>query len=758
MSRVPLRGYADFPSVCPGENLTFRLNCDVAGPVTGELIRLIKGDARPDGPTSREEVVEEFAPVTFDVSPQRTQSGSYVQIPDPAGTLIGGGGLSIQLFLWPTTVGKARQGVIGRYDDASGRGWLLSLENGKLVFTIGDGDQTASVGAEFPLFPEVWYSVVASFDPGAGRLTLAHRCVRNRVNSRVGLVVDLQTDSSANAPTTIAPTDSHTPVVIGGIAESGDPARTWVIHSFNGKIDAPGIYGPGAVPDFLPEACGARADNLIARWDFSAGVSKAGIGTDLVPDLLDPGLGGECLNQPDRGMTGWNWDGSEENFVHAPELYGALWFHEDSLDDCRWDPSMSITVPEGLPSGAYALRTSQYGYTDQIPFFVLPPRGTATAKVLFLVPTFTYLAYANSQVMQNADVAQVVMGVITVLEARDLELHEDIGQYGLSLYDNHADGRGVQYSTWRRPILNMRPGYRHEYGSTWGFPADLDVIAWLTAQHIDFDVATDHDLVTEGPELLKRYSAVLTGSHPEYYSGQMLDAWEDYLSDGGRGMYLGGNGFYWITTPHPEKGWLVEVRRGESGDQAWRARPGELFHSTTGERGGLWRHRGRAPQKLWGVGYVSHCLDSSTGYVMLPDAAEPSTSWITEGIDISQRLGEFGHIGGGAAGLEVDHVDVALGTPPHVMLLGSSTGLSVNAMLVPEEQYFSYPGMNGREHPSVRADLTYFTTPSGGAVFSVGSISWCGSLAFDDYNNNISRITGNVLRRFMADEPVPAVY
>lgn len=84
MSRVPLRGYADFPSVCPGEDLTFRLNCDVAGPVTGELIRLIKGDARPDGPTSREEVVEEFAPVTFDVTPQRTQSGSYVQIPDPA--------------------------------------------------------------------------------------------------------------------------------------------------------------------------------------------------------------------------------------------------------------------------------------------------------------------------------------------------------------------------------------------------------------------------------------------------------------------------------------------------------------------------------------------------------------------------------------------------------------------------------------------------------------------------------------------------
>ena len=45
----------------------------------------------------------------------------------------------------------------------------------------------------------------------------------------------------------------------------------------------------------------------------------------------------------------------------------------------------------------------------------------------------------------------------------------------------------------------------------------------------------------------------------------MLDAWEEYLADGGRAMYLGSNGFYWVTSWHPEKPWTdrgAEVRAG----------------------------------------------------------------------------------------------------------------------------------------------------------------------------------------------------
>ena len=46
------------------------------------------------------------------------------------------------------------------------------------------------------------------------------------------------------------------------------------------------------------------------------------------------------------------------------------------------------------------------------------------------------------------------------------------------------------------------------------------------------------------------------------------------------------------------------------------------------------------------------------------------------------------------------------------------------------------------------AEIVVFDTPSGGSVFSVGSISWPASLPVDE---NVSRITANVLRRFVGE-------
>jgi N,N-dimethylformamidase len=58
-------------------------------------------------------------------------------------------------------------------------------------------------------------------------------------------------------------------------------------------------------------------------------------------------------------------------------------------------------------------------------------------------------------------------------------------------------------------------------------------------------------------------------------------------------------------------------------------------------------------------------------------------------------------------------------------------------------------------NPLVHADLAFLEYPNGGAVFSTGSIAWSGSLSYNNYTNNVSRITENVLRRFSADAPIP---
>lgn len=74
-------------------------------------------------------------------------------------------------------------------------------------------------------------------------------------------------------------------------------------------------------------------------------------------------------------------------------------------------------------------------------------------------------------------------------------------------------------------------------------------------------------------------------------------------------------------------------------------------------------------------------------------------------------------------------------------------------MIVPDEIGLNHSAMGGDQNPKVRADMTFFETPGGGAVFSVGSIAWPGSLPYNGYDNNVSKICENVLRRFVDDTP-----
>lgn len=756
MARLQVRGYTDRPNYRPGDEVTFYVSSEHAGRATGRIVRLRHGDPDPTGPGIREEQVDGDSCAQLSVRPQSTDVGGCVVVPTAGAHGVPANELSLHLFVWPTTPHAGRQVLASSTDAATGEGWTVVIEDGspQLQATGSDGSRRTLLGGG-PVFPEVWYSIALSHD-ATGELRLDQRAVVNSTNSRLSRVVDIAEHYEDRAARADPVFELRGPLLFAAEQSPGSSEGATRDH-FNGKLDSPALVS-GALTEH--DLASLRADSglaegrYVARWDFG---HPETVDTDRVADVSGGGLDGTCVNQPDRAMTGWNWRGIEEHFVHAPHEYGALWFHADSLDDCRWEPTTTWRVPDNLRSGAYALEVTFNGTADQIPFFVVPRQDQKRAPIALLLPTFSYLAYANSQVMQNAPVGQTIMGVISVLEDIDLELHESRGEYGLSTYDHHLDGGGVAYSSWRRPILNLRPRYRHEFGSVWQFPADLHLIDWLDELGFDYDVITDHDLAAEGADLLKRYNAVITGTHPEYYSGEMLDAWEEFLATGGRGMYLAGNGFYWITSQHPDKPWVIEVRKGEQGDQAWRARPGELFHSTTGERGGLWRMRARAPQKLFGTGFIAHGLDRSTGYYQLPDARDQRTSWITEGIDDSEIIGNFGLVNGGASGLEVDCVNYTLGTPPNAQLLASSRGHSLNAQLVPEEQMFAHAGSNGVEDPAIRADIVYFTTKAGGAMFSTSSMAWCGSLSHNDYDNNVSTMTANVLRRFADPQPLPPV-
>jgi N,N-dimethylformamidase len=303
----------------------------------------------------------------------------------------------------------------------------------------------------------------------------------------------------------------------------------------------------------------------------------------------------------------------------------------------------------------------------------------------------------------------------------------------------------------------MRPKYRAPgIGGAWQFPADLSIIAWLEHMRYDYEVLTDEDLHREGLAALKPYAAVINSTHCEYYSERMLDATEDYLAEGGRLLYLSGNGYYWAVGFRDEEPWVMEVRKLEAGSRAWQARPGEHYLATTGDRSGLWRHRNRAPQKLVGVGFTSEGMDQSVGYRRMPDSYHRSASWVFEGVT-EEVFGGFGLAAGGAAGFEVDRYELALGTPPHALILASSEPFTDNFPLVQEEVMFMTPGLGGTQHPLVRCDMVYFTTPQNGAVFSASSIAWGSALPCNGFDNAVSRVMKNVVDAFLKPGQLPGV-
>ena len=463
--------------------------------------------------------------------------------------------------------------------------------------------------------------------------------------------------------------------------------------------------------------------------------------TTRIVDTGPNGLHGRLVNCPLRAVTGHAWSGGEFDFRRAPEEYAAIHFHSTDLDDARWDRSFAWRVPDDARSGVYAARLSAEGAVDHVPFVVLPP-AARRKRVAVLLPTMTYLAYAN--VRRGSKAAPSRPPHWDPIPGRHDRYLANHPEYGRSVYDWHADGSRITFTSHLRPIPNLRPDYRMVYvDAPRHLGADLFLIDWLEAMGIEYDVLTDHHLHREGAAALAGHDVVITGSHPEYVSRPMRDTLEAWVGSGGRLMYLGGNGFYWLVSLHPELPHTMEFR----------ARCGEVAERRhlNGDLGGLWTDLGRPPERLTGIGMAGQGFDGrSRGYLRSPESSYDDVSFAFRGIARDEVIGEFGLVMNGAAGDEIDRHRPLRGAPPQTRLLASSLP-HTEAYLMPDagDQVEHYE-TDGNRHDFVRSDIVTFETAGGGRVFSAGSISLSGSLSFNGYRNNVSRMIENVLREFLA--------
>lgn len=765
-----LTGYGSKWSVEQGERIDFHVNCDGPTSYRAELVRLIHGDTHPSGPGFKEQRVESPVDGVHPGRPQAIHAGSYAMVLDRHPLRVDS--FTMQCWIWPTMPTKVdgywapgEQMIMGKWARGSGFGLFLDLD-GRICLRVNDQTLTASD----PVRDRAWHFVAATFDAGTGEAVLHHEPqIRYALDPAPSTTTTVFAEPAVH--TSVPFTFAAHPTATVADAASRQPHGWTMTGHYNGKIDSARLCNRvlsrleietmklGAAPGMDERRGIAPSPELgaaiVAAWDFGLQIPTRTI-VDGGPYRLD----GELVGMPARGMTGHNWSGAQFSWAVDHREYGAIHFHDDDLDDARWDVDFTLGVPEDLPSAVYAIKlTTDDGDEDYIPFMVRTPLGRPQAKIAVIMSTTDYMAYANEHQASNFGSVEALL-YRTPIMAREnifLSVHRE---YGYSLYDTHSDGSGVHLSSRLRPVLNMRPKYDSWLTqSPWQFNADLHLIDWLTELGYQFDVITDEDISYDGLMRIEGYNVLITGSHPEHKDGHYLDAIHAYKERGGRLMYMGGDGFYWRHTFHPAygRGEVTELRRCESGIRPWQAQPGEYHHQSDGRLGGMWRFLGRDMAAVSGTSMVAQGFDISTYFKRTPESVDPRVAWAFEGIGYDERLGDFGLVGGGAAGAELDTVDTTLGSPPHTLLVATSAGLHTDAYLTVTELILTNaPGHTGTQNPRIRADMAFHETPNGGAVWAFSSISYCGSLSHNNYANNISTLTANVLNRFMQDGPLPA--
>jgi hypothetical protein len=241
-------------------------------------------------------------------------------------------------------------------------------------------------------------------------------------------------------------------------------------------------------------------------------------------------------------------------------------------------------------------------------------------------------------------------------------------------------------------------------------PAEWRLLGWMEREQFACDYYAETQL-HDGTLDLSRYRLLIIAVHPEYWTRTMYDRVKRWVfEEGGRLMYLGGNGL----------NCEVELQ-GNSAMTVHNGQIESLWSSGMGGRDSRFAMRHESEASLLGVVFTpSGAMTGAPYQTLRPDHWVFADTGLTQG-ELFGQASLHRRCPGGASGHETDKRSPS--SPANTVVL--ARGLN--------------PDNGG-------AEMVLFETPSGGQVFSVGSINYVASLPIDPV---ISTITANVLRRFL---------
>jgi len=339
---------------------------------------------------------------------------------------------------------------------------------------------------------------------------------------------------------------------------------------------------------------------------------------------------------------------------------------EKNLRECRWEPSVSLTIPDDWPSGVYLgrLKTlrdkSGFGYWQSYVIFIV--KDDRPADILFQCSDNTWQAY-NPWPKNN------------------------------SLY-THPNGNQGPWAdvSFDRPYAMYAQIYENpqSIGSGEWLCFEFPFAYWLESMGYDVTYCSNSDMLT--PDRGMKCKTMLSVGHDEYWDIRQYESVVAMRDAGVNVMFFSGNSVCWVTPMRPGFD-------GRENRIIFRGGPYGADYRYAEEREknfGPYPHRGPVEGYLMGARNISPVNGGGDWVCTKPD------HWIFEGTGMKQGESIPGLIGWEFHG---DPAEIA--------------GLEVIA---------EGTALNGGVNPAPW-HATIYPGPKGNFVFNAATIFWCQDLS-----------------------------
>ena len=373
-------------------------------------------------------------------------------------------------------------------------------------------------------------------------------------------------------------------------------------------------------------------------------------------------------------------------------------------------------------SGLYYLHAKgeQTGTFFSFPWIVAPAKPQA--QIAVLASTNTWLAYNNFGGRSNYINANRLPDTPVVNARQDLIRYTGAGSFNVWGF---PDDEYLPLSFERPELGNVVRENEEVTDPIAGrlpcgmAPAEWRLLGWLEREGFQYDYYSELQL-HNGELDLDQYTILIISVHPEYWSREMYLRVKDWVwQRGGKLIYLGGNGLNceveflgedalrFKTHLAPATGSELGMPDPKNPDFYFDSRMARTLESEANLLGVVCTETGIMTAAPYRVLNADHWGFAGTGLKNGDLFGEKS---------LQER------VPGGASGHETDKRSPH--SPPGTELLAKGTNRDDGG-----------------------AEIVCYQTPTGGAVFSVGSITWVPCLLVDDA---VSRITSNVVTRYLA--------